>query len=144
MTFLRHDHLVKKDILRRNHFEIWTICNNNLFETWHFWDMTFLRQELFEAWSFLDQNKKKKLIRLFSGDELELNFCELSKISACFWQIWIPLKPSLVNSKPNITNFDKMNFPINKIHWIVLNYHHHGTDCWAHRKWKDFFSDQIM
>ena len=36
--------LVKKDILRRNHFEIWTICNNNLFETWHFWDMICLRQ----------------------------------------------------------------------------------------------------
>ena len=39
-----------------------------------------------------------------------------------------------------ITNFDKINFPINEIHWIVLNFHHHGADCWEHRKCKDFFS----
>ena len=44
-----------------------------------------------------------------------------------------------------ITNFDKINFPINEIHWIVLNFHHHGADCWEHRKCKDFFfSDHIM
>ena len=38
--------LCKIDLLRRNHFEIWTICNNNLFETWqwHYWDSIRLQQ----------------------------------------------------------------------------------------------------
>ena len=43
-----------------------------------------------------------------------------------------------------ITNFDKMNFPINEIHWIALNFHHHGTDFGRTGSGKIFFLDQIM